>query len=33
MFTGDTQKKYDEMVQKMLQRGKKDTTSKKEKQP
>jgi hypothetical protein len=31
MFTGDTLKKYDEMVQKMLQRGKRDSSSKKEK--
>ncbi len=29
MFTGDTLKKYDEMVQKMLQRGKKDSSDKK----
>lgn len=31
MFTGDTQVKYDEMVQKMFQRGKKDSTDKKDK--
>jgi len=31
MFTGDALTKYDEMVQKMMQRGKKDSTDKKEK--
>lgn len=31
MFTGDALKKYDEMVQKMLQRGKKDSSDKKDK--
>ncbi len=31
MFSGDMQKKYDDMVQKMLQRGKRDSSVKKEK--
>lgn len=31
MFTGDNLKKFDEMVQKMLQRGKRDSANKKEK--
>ncbi|MEO5946913.1 MAG: hypothetical protein ABIP79_08860 [Chitinophagaceae bacterium] len=30
MFTGDVLKKYDEMVQKMLQRGKRDSSNKRE---
>lgn len=31
MFTGENLKKFDEMVQKMLQRGKRDSANKKEK--
>lgn len=31
MFSGDMLNKYDEMVQKMLQRGKKDSSDKKDK--
>jgi len=31
MFTGEAQQKYDEMVQKMLQRGKRDSVTKKKK--
>lgn len=31
MFTGEAQEKYDDMVQRMLQRGKRDSSNKKEK--